>query len=287
MMGYAGLPCLGPSALSGVGGYTSAMLMANHGVPFLLALPAAVLMGAVVGAGLGWLCIRVRDDYLCIVTIGSNFLFWAILVYTTIAGVSVFGSSVGIFLAPAMLNIVGFSFASPTSYMIVVWVLAGLLIFIDSRFSGSRIGLSLRCVRDSEQTAYCTGIDIVKVKVITFVVGSSYLALGGHLYVNYLLYAHPNFFDFGGSVPIILAPLFGGLGTLAGAIVGGIVVSGVPELLRMTPIYRMVIFALLLVTIPILQPRGLLGHGSYLRKKTIDPLEAYLKRRAHATLKNP
>jgi len=272
MLGYARLPMMGFMALTAAGAYTSAILTAWYGFSFWLALPISALLGTLFGFSISWLCVRTKEDYLVIVSIGINYLVVAILTHAPY-----FGRMFGVVGVPPP-SILGVPLKHISQFAALVWVITAVLIFLEVKLEKSPLGLALRAVGDNEATAESLGVNSLKTKVLTFMIGSAYGGVGGSLFAHFLRSVHPRYFTFEGSIEVFIMPLFGGLGTTVGSIVGALFLAALPEFLRWAYETRFVIYGILIVLLSIFQPMGLFGTDSYLTRK-LTPLSAPLMAR--------
>lgn len=229
------------AAIAGVGAYLSAILTAKWGWPFLPATLLAACGGAVVGAVLALLTLRMRDF---------------ILKLTTLA----FGEALSV-LAFNWDYIGGAnSFTGITLYTTLPeCVLAALLaLYVAWRFDGSRLGFAARAVRDDPLAASAMGVPLMRVRIITFALGSAVVGIGGAMQAHYLLVISPSDLGFFVSLNFIIFLLFGGLQTLWGPVLGATVLTALPELLRFTSQYRLIVYGLIIVLVVLVRPEGLL-----------------------------
>ncbi len=257
--GHAGQISLGHAAFFGIGAYTSAMLYTEAGFPFWISVPLAAVVAGIVGALLGIPCLRVRDDFLAITTMGINFVVEAIFLY-----IPFFGGAMGI----GGINLpkwFGREMTKP-EYFILILIVLFLLILLDRRMGRSWIGLAWASIREDEQAAGAMGVDVVRFKVLAFILGSAIAGLAGGFYAHFLTFIMPQNFGFGQSIVVLSMVVFGGIGTRWGPIVGAIILGVLPEISRPIMEYRTLIYGLLLLGMMRFQPDGLLGAGSILSK---------------------
>ena len=255
--GHAGQISLGHSSFFGIGAYTSAMLYTEVGLPFWISVPMAAVAAGVVGALLGIPCLRVRDDFLAITTMGINFVVEAIFLYLPF-----FGGAMGI----GGINLprwFGREMTKP-EYFILILVVFGLLLLLDRRMGRSWIGLAWASIREDEQAAGAMGVDVVRFKVLAFILGSAIAGLAGGFYAHFLTFIMPQNFGFGQSIVILSMVVFGGIGSRWGPIVGAIILGLLPEVSRPIMEYRILIYGILLLGMMRFQPGGLLGPESIL-----------------------
>lgn len=257
--GHAGQISLGHAAFFGIGAYTSAMLYSEAGFPFWISVPMAAAVAGIVGALLGIPCLRVRDDFLAITTMGINFVVEAIFLY-----IPFFGGAMGIggINLPKWFD----REVTKTEYFLLILVVFILLILLDRKLGRSWVGLAWASIREDEQAAGAMGVDVVRFKVVAFILGSAVAGLAGGFYAHFLTFIMPQNFGFGQSIVILCMVVFGGIGTRWGPIVGAVILGVLPEVSRPILEYRTLIYGILLLAMMRFQPGGLLGSESVLTK---------------------
>ena len=257
--GHAGQISLGHAAFFGIGAYTSAMLYAEAGFPFWISVPLAAVVAGIVGALLGIPCLRVRDDFLAITTMGINFVVEAIFLY-----IPFFGGAMGI----GGINLpkwFGREMTKP-EYFFLILVVFALLLLLDRQLGRSWIGLAWASIREDEQAAGAMGVDVVRFKVLAFILGSAIAGLAGGFYAHFLTFIMPQNFGFGQSIVILSMVVFGGIGTRWGPLLGAGILGRLPEVSPPIMGHRTLIYGILLLGMMRFQPGGLLGAGSILTK---------------------
>ena len=257
--GHAGQISLGHAAFFGIGAYTSAMLYTEAGFPFWISVPLAAGVAGTVGALLGIPCLRVRDDFLAITTMGINFVVEAIFLY-----IPFFGGAMGI----GGINLpkwFGREMTKP-EYFFLILVVFVLLLLIDRQLGRSWVGLAWASIREDEQAAGAMGVDIVRFKVQAFILGSAIAGLAGGFYAHFLTFIMPQNFGFGQSIVILSMVVFGGIGTRWGPLVGALILGLLPEISRPIMEYRTFVYGILLMIMMRFQPDGLLGAESFVAK---------------------
>jgi branched-chain amino acid transport system permease protein len=257
--GHAGQISLGHAAFFGIGAYTSAMLYTEAGLPFWGSVPLAAVVAGAVGALLGIPCLRVRDDFLAITTMGINFVVEAVFLY-----IPFFGGAMGIG-GINLPNWFGREMTKP-EYFFVILAIFALLLLLDWRLGRSWVGLAWASIREDEQAAGTMGVDIVRFKVLAFILGSAMAGLAGGFYAHFLTFIMPQNFGFGQSIVILCMVVFGGIGTRWGPVLGAIILGILPEISRPIMEYRTLIYGILLLAMMRFQPGGLLGSESILTK---------------------
>ena len=255
--GHAGQISLGHAAFLGIGAYTSAMLYTEAGFPFWLSVPLSGLVAGAIGALLAIPCLRVRDDFLAITTMGIGFVTEAVFLY-----IPFFGGAMGI----GGINLPNWFGREMTKseYFLLILLVFGFLLFLDHRMGRSWIGLAWASIREDEQAAGAMGVDVVRFKVLAFILGSAIAGLAGGFYAHFLTFIMPQNFGFGQSIVILCMVVFGGIGTRWGPVLGAVILGILPEIFRPIMEYRTVLYGLLLVAMMRFQPGGILGAESIL-----------------------
>jgi len=257
--GHAGQISLGHAAFFGIGAYAAAILYTKAGLPFWIDVPLAAVVAGIVGALLGIPCLRVRDDFLAITTMGIGFVVEAVFLY-----VPFFGGAMGIggIDLPTWFG----REMTKTEYLVLIVAVLAFLLLLDYRLSRSWIGLAWASIREDEQAASAMSVDIVRFKVVAFVLGSGLAGLAGGFYAHFLTFIMPQNFGFGQSILILCMVVFGGIGTRWGPLVGAALLGILPEISRPIMEYRTLLYGLLLLGMMRFQPSGLLGQDSILVK---------------------
>jgi len=247
------------AAFMGIGGYTSALSIMRLGFPFLVTLPVSGLMAATVALLVGRLLLRLKGVYFVLVT----FAFGEVVRLFFVNLVEPFGGATGIInIPPPKITIVpGYTVAilSKSSYYYLVLLVMLMTVFLIRRLSQSSIGKAMDCTRETEHLAEFTGIDTFQCKMIAFGVGGFFAGLAGSLFAHYYRYISPESFTFWESVNLIVINVVGGMGGIAGPILGSIFLVPLPEFLRGFVEYQRVLYGLILVLTLWFMPTGMLG----------------------------
>jgi branched-chain amino acid transport system permease protein len=251
VVGYAGLLDLGFAAFFAVGAYTVGIATLNFGLNFWLALPLAVFFAMIAGVIIGTPTLRLRSDYLAIVTLG-----FGEIVRLAARNLRETGGASGLsgIESPWLF---GWHIRTPLDFYYVFCVLAIIAVVVSVRLANSRLGRAWLYVRHDEDAAEAMGIDRVKVKLAAYVVGAVYGAIGGAFFAVNLGAISPNSFSFQQSVLILMAVILGGMGKIPGVILGAFIVILAPELLRDFGDLRLFIFAVGLLLIMLFRPSGI------------------------------
>ena len=253
LMGYAGQISLGHAAFYGLGAYTSGILTSHFNCSPWLALIAAIVLTAVVAFLIALPLLSLSGFYLGMGTLGFGMIGYVVFrQWSTFTG----GDS-GLVGIPG-LEAGPLSFFSPRNYFFLVWVVAGLGIFLCERLINSRIGRALRAVHDSERAASSMGIDTGRLKVHIFVLSAVLAAVAGFLYAHFVSFISPGSFDFLVSVRMVTMVVIGGMASVWGSLLGAAVMTILPESLSIFTEYEMIVYGLILIVIMIVLPQGLL-----------------------------
>jgi branched-chain amino acid transport system permease protein len=255
--GLAGQISLGHAAFFGVGAYTTAILTVTYGWPFWPALAAAVVAAAAFGALIGAVAIRVREDFLAITTMGVNFVVVSVFLYFPL-----FGGALGIGGIPGP-RLAGGE-VGKAGFLALVLLGVALALAVNLWLLRSWAGLALLAVREDEEAARASAVDVRKFKIVAFTLGTGLAGLAGGFYAAFLTFISSNDFGFPFSITILCMLVFGGIGTNRGAIVGAVVLGAAPEVFRFLADYRMLTYGGLLLLLMRFQPAGLLGDESAL-----------------------
>lgn len=256
--GYAGQSALGHAAFFGIGAYVSAIMTSTLGMNFWITLPVSFVVTGLIGAVLGLISIRMKDDFLAITTIGINFVIVAIFQYSPI-----FGASLGMTVKKPMFF--GMKMNSP-AYLVLIVIMILITCFLINKMNKSWFGLALSSIRNDVMTASSFGIDVNKYKVLTFVIGTSIAGMTGAVYAHFMTFIYSSDFAFIVSISILSMVVVGGIGTIRGPLFGAILLGILPEMFRFIADYRLIVYGGLLVIMMRFQPQGLLGDDSLIMR---------------------
>jgi len=262
VMGFSGLLKIGHAAFYAVGAYTTAILMVKYGMSFWLTIPVGMLFGVLLGIILGFPTLRVRDDYLAIVTLGFGQIVY--IIANNWMGLTRGPRGIPGIPAPR----IGFSdwqivIESYPAYYYLILLFVFITIYACVRIMDSRVGLAWMAIREDEDVAAVMGINLVYYKTMAFGFSAALGALAGSFFAVFQSFVSPNSFTILESVIIISIPILGGLGSISGTIIGAIVMIGGPEIFRAASEYRMVIMGAFMVVMMIFRPEGLFGKKLY------------------------
>ena len=271
LMGYAGQISLGHAAFYGIGAYTTAILTANLNWSPWLALPAAVLLTALVAFLVAVPMLKLSGYYLGMGTLGFGMITYILIrQWSTVTG----GDS-GLVGIPA-LALGPLTLASGQAYFYLVWGVVLISFMVCERLVDSRVGRALRAIHDGEHVAAAMGIDTSRLKTGVFVLSAIFAALAGFLYAHLVSFISPNSFDFLVSVRLVTMVVIGGMASIWGSLLGASLLTILPEWLHVFSDYEMVVYGMILMTIMIFLPQGLTRGllDLYERSSTLTPLAA-------------
>ncbi len=253
-VGYTGLLDLGYAAFYGVGAYSYALLSTGFGLSFWLGLPVGAAVAAFFGLVLGLITLRLRGDYLAIITLG----FVQIIYLCLNNWDSVTQGPNGI-MQIGRPEIGSFIFSEPIHFYYLILFFIVITLIAVHRLAQSQIGRAWVAIREDEVAAEAMGIDTTWIKILAFVLGAGIAGVAGVFFAARYTFVSPESFTFLESVRILSMVVLGGMGSLPGAILGALLLTVLPELLREIANYRMLIFGIALVVMMIFRPQGLLG----------------------------
>ncbi|MBD7958929.1 ABC transporter ATP-binding protein [Comamonas sp. CMM02] len=296
VVGFAGLLDLGYIAFYAVGAYAWALLASPHfdlHLPFWIVLPIGVALAAMAGIALGFPVLKLRGDYLAIVTLGFGEII-RIFMNNLDAPVNITNGPQGINRIDTVKigewalgrpeTILGFRITGPEKYYYLLMALVIVIIFICIRLQNSRVGRAWEAVREDEIAAKAMGINTRNIKLMAFGMGASFGGVAGCLFASMQGFVSPESFGLSESIAILCMVVLGGMGHVPGVVAGALLLSIFPEILRniVVPVQetlfgsvvvdpdaiRMLLFGVALVTVMIFRPEGL--WPSAVRKRELN-----------------
>jgi branched-chain amino acid transport system permease protein len=279
VVGFAGLLDLGYVAFYGIGSYVYAILASPHfeiHLPFWLLLILCVLAAASSGVLIGAPTLRVKGDYLAIVTLGFGEIAYILFInldrpINITNGVNgllavdppqIFGFTIG-----QPLDIAGLAVNRTTQFYYFILVFVFIITFFVNQLRTSHIGRAWAAIREDEIAAVAMGIHTTRLKLLAFAIGASTAGFAGAISAGWSSSVFPDSFLFMESINILCVVILGGIGSIPGCIVGSAILVGIPEVLRDLRIYRMTAFSLILILMMIFRPEGIMG--SKLRRREL------------------
>ena len=258
VVGFAGLLDLGYVAFYAVGAYTTAVLTSpgspafSPELPFWGALPFVIIAAAMIGLMVGTPVLRLRGDYLAIVTLGFGEI--ARTVFLSAWAQPVVGGAQGILSIPPPLPFE----RDPQAIYYPILLFCVIAAVAAVSLASSRVGRAWNAMREDESVAEATGVNTTVYKLLAFMLGAAFGCLSGALFAAKIGVVFPQSFDILVSINALALIILGGMGNIAGVVVGAIVLVGLPELLREFAEYRLLIYGAVLVAMMLLRPEGLL-----------------------------
>ena len=296
VVGFAGLLDLGYIAFYGIGAYIYALLASpqfNLHLPFWAILPLGALVACVFGVLLGAPTLKLRGDYLAIVTLGFgeivriffNNLSRPINITNGPQGISrIDPFRIGEFDFSRSETLLGLDVSGPIKYYYLLLVILMLVIAVNLRLQDSRIGRAWQAIREDEVAAGAMGINTTRIKLLAFAMGASFGGLAGGMFAAIQGFISPESFVLVESIMVLSMVVLGGMGNIWGVILGALLLSFVPELLRYTveplqrslfgklivepEVIRMLLFGLALMLMMLFRPAGL--WPSKVRKRELE-----------------
>jgi branched-chain amino acid transport system permease protein len=249
--GYSGMLSLGHAAFFGIGAYTTALVSQQTDLPVILPIALGVVGAAVVGALVGAIGLRV-PAFFAIITLAASLIFFSL-----VAGVTFTGGPSGI--AGVSRNILGTGQLTAQSLYVLVLVILLIVVLGLRSLRRSRTGRALETIRTQERTAQACGVDINGVRLRAFVLGAALAGLAGGLFAPVLRFVSPEIVGLTQSVNFLVMVVIGGLGTGWGAILGAMVVRGLPEVAQTARDWQLVFIGLLTLVVVLRFRRGIAG----------------------------
>lgn len=249
LSGYAGLFSLGHMAFASLGGYTSALLVQWSGVPVPVGMAAAVVLTALGGGAIGWVCLRMSGPYLAIFTLALS----EILRIALSTESQVTAGMAGLHTTPL------FHSRSDLPYYYTAFAMLVASLAIMGGIVHSRWGLFFRAIREDEQAAAASGVDVVRFKITAFAVASSFAGLAGAFYAHYIGILTPSLGSLDLMGLVVAMTIIGGLESIPAAVGGAAGVETLQEVLRSYAQWRLVLFGVILLVVMRFARNGLLA----------------------------
>lgn len=262
--GFLGQLVLGHAGFMSVGAYTAALFTLYSGLPITISFPISIVlagvMAAVFGVIIGVPALRLRGDYLAIITLGFGEIIRVIILACDFTG-----GAKGLRGIPTILpkgsDATSLALAK---YSYVFW-LAVITVVVIWAFVRSRHGRAVIAIREDEIAAEASGIHTTYYKLFAFVMAAFFAGVAGSVYAHHIGVLDPGKFNFDYSVEILLMAVLGGLGSITGSIIAAVALTILPEFLRGFEDYRMLIYAVILIIVMLFKPSGLMGQREFSR----------------------
>jgi len=270
--GYLGQLPLGHAGFMSVGGYASAILMKQLQLPEIVEIPLCILFGgifaAIMGLIIGIPALRLRGDYLAIITLGFGEIIRVVLLNID--------DAIGYKLtygAAGLKNIPKFT------TLTISFICVGITCFIIHTMIKSKHGRAVLSIRENEIAAESCGVNTTYYKTMAFVMSAFFAGVAGSLFSGYLGYLNPGDFGFMKSIEILVMVVLGGMGSMIGSVISATVLTAVPNMLRSFDEYRMIVYSLLLIIVMIFKPSGLMGTYDFSLSRLLEKAMDFCRKR--------
>ena len=250
--GFTGQLALGHAGFMAIGAYSTAALVMQLKAPILAAILTGGVITAVFGFLIGFPTLRMRGDYLAIVTLG----FGEIIRVLMINAEKITGGAAGLKGIPSFSE--DYTLNPVFSFIWVYLFMIGTIILINNLIKSSQ-GRAIVSIREDEIAANAMGINVFYYKMFSFTLSAFIAGIGGGLYALFFGYLNPTMFNFLKSVDFLVIVVLGGMGSIVGTIATGFILTYLQEFLRFLKDYRLVIYPLILIVIMLFKPAGLIG----------------------------
>lgn len=240
--GVTGQLSMGHAGFMSIGAYTSAILSMQMDTPFYVSVLAGALLAALFGFMIGIPTLRLEGDYLAMVTIGFSEIIRVFFLNFEYGG-----------------KAVGLAGIPQKTTFLTVWLLVLIIIFLNRQLLLSRMGRAFFAIKENEIAAQACGINTTNYKIIAFTADSFLGGLGGALYSHYIFFISPQDFAFLKSIEFLNMVVLGGMGSIAGTVLGAAILTIAPEMLRIVAEYRLLFYGAMLVILMVFRPNGILG----------------------------
>ena len=270
IVGITGQLSLGQAGFLAIGAYSYIFFNMDVGLPFPVAALCAVLLTGLAGFLIGFPVLKLSGDYLAVVTLGFGEIIRVIA--NNIPAIT-WGPNGRTFLTPLLFN-------RPLGFMVITITLIVVLVLLQN-FLRSSYGRAIKACREDEIAANSSGIDIFRYKMMGFVIAAAIAGIGGCLYAMVIGIVLPMDANFLRSIDYLIFVVFGGMGSMTGAILAAYALTILQEFLQILPRalqdLRLIVYAVILILIMIFRPQGLLGMKEFSFVQTFDALIAFIK----------
>lgn len=254
LMGYTGQISIGHAVFYAIGAYTSAILARKFAFPFWMLIPLAGLAAALMGFFMGAACLRLKEIYLAMATIGLAGAGEGIIInWDTLTG-----GSMGLLGIP-YFSVGSFVLNTPQRQYCLVIPLMLLMLFVARQIVTSRVGRAFMAIREDPVAAACYGIDTTGYKLLAFTISAFYGGVAGSLFAHSTGIIFPDHFGMDVSILLLMMLVIGGRGSIMGSVVGAALLTAGFELLRGIKDYQMIVYGMVLVAFILFMPQGIVG----------------------------
>jgi len=272
ILGFTGQLALGHAGFMAVGAYTTAVVMMNSALPLPVALLLGGIMAAIIGLIIGFPVLRLRGDYLAIVTLGFGEMIRVIMINLP----DLTGGAAGLKGVPGFTPMVRQNHIHGFVWVMVVMV---LMIALVHNLIKSSHGRAIISIREDEIASNSMGVNVFYTKMFSFVLSTFMAGVAGGLFAPLNRYLNPNSFNFIKSVDFIIIVVLGGMGSVTGTVITGFVLTYLQEFLRFLKDFRLVIYPILLIIMMLFRPKGLMGSSEWSITGAYDWLLSKVKKK--------
>lgn len=252
--GLTGQMNLGTAGIMALGAYVSSLVSLKTGIPVLICMAFSLVVGYLIGWILGYPSLRLKGVYLSLTTIG----FSEIVRLVCTNWVNMTGGTTGVQNIP-QINIFGLKLDSTAKVYYFYLVLVILLVFVSWRIVHSKFGRVFKAIRDNVEAVEASGINIADLKIKAFTLAAMYGCFGGAMYAHLMGYINPTQFTQDLSANYLVMMIFGGIGNVAGCILGAATITILPEVLRFLETYYWLVFSVITLIFIIFLPNGVIS----------------------------
>lgn len=267
LMGYAGQVSLGQAGFYGIGAYVSSILSLHAGLPVMLSAVCGMIVAGFAAVILAVPALRLKGHYLAVATLGFGEIIYIILNEWGPGGPSGFGDI-------PHVSVLGYTLVSTEEYFYLIWGLVTVVMFFSINLIKSRTGRALRAIHDSELACNAMGLNVTAIKIKVFILSAVYASLAGSLYAHYVTFISPSSFSLFYSILVLMMVIVGGITNLWGAIIGAVVITVLPELLRKFEELDVLVYGLILTLSLMFFRKGLVPLMAEKLKKLRGPAVA-------------
>ncbi|MCR5250542.1 MAG: branched-chain amino acid ABC transporter permease [Lachnospiraceae bacterium] len=252
IIGWSGQFSLGHVCFYGMGAYITTLLITQQNMGFFQATLLSTLLTSIFAMLLCLPTLKLRGDYLAVITLGFGEVFRLFLTNA----VDLTKGPAGIPNIPDPV-LFGFEISSKQAYFYFIAIVVAVFLFFMKRFNNSGFGMAMMVVNEDDIAATALGINVVKYKLWGFVIGGGMAAMIGSFYAVYMGMISPTSFAYAESIKMVSMVVLGGMGSIPGSVLGAVLLTALPEVLRSFSEYRMVVYGALMVIMMIFRPEGI------------------------------
>lgn len=279
LTGFTGQVSLGHAFFMAIGAYTWAHFGGEQDWPLWAWLLLAAVIGGLIGALIGPFALRLRGNYLAIISLALVFLglhIWKNWSSVTGGGIGFTGEKRGAYIGPIdfeNLSLFGQDYTIPQSFFWLIWFVVGIGALLAKNIIRTRPGRAMQAVRDRDVAAAVIGVNLARYKIAAFALSSAYAAVAGALYGSYYNYVSPDYWNLFLSIQFIAVIIVGGVGTIFGSIIGGVFIGSLPSLISAngdklvfiedlgisTSELNAILFGVVIIVFLVIEPHGIAG----------------------------